>query len=461
MATSNTIPKNENDWTSETSKLKEVSQAFSPGPDADILKSIEARAELHAQGLTETGSEKQMAELDIADFEKMEDPTYQRFAAVQIADNISTHPEYKASFEELLAQHPGLTESISGFNEQNERLIAAKEDRKAAELMPEGGIDAPLVIDPATLEQMARYRARDSAAVREALNLNSLEPNLDRDQQKLAGDGEANRSAWLQKAGEAKASQAAVVNNAPENRLVSDETFTAGQGVEVKPVIPPEIESQYLRTGDKFYHPKTPELVAFEDKGNKLETKSDSENISHNLVQIAQARGWNEIKISGSEKFRQEVWVEASTRGMAVKGYSPSEADKAQVAKRISEIEPNKVEKDAAAFRGREKETSAAKEATAKPDSENQRMADTFAKESSADALKKYPQLAGAVALAAAIDKQAQTAGLTPEQRAIGAAHVHQKITNSIERGDIPPPMKIQVATEVKRDAAEDMEQTR
>lgn len=50
------------------------------------------------------------------------------------------------------------------------------------------------------------------------------------------------------------------------NKLESDKIFTASQA-DVKPLVPPEIEKQYLRVGDKFYHPKNTDLVAFEDKG--------------------------------------------------------------------------------------------------------------------------------------------------------------------------------------------------
>lgn len=108
-----------------------------------------------------------------------------------------------------------------------------------------------------------------------------------------------------------------------------------------------------------------------------------------------------------------------------------------------------------------ETQRQASQEAQKKADSaaEFKRMAAAFANESAADALKKYPQLAGAVAVAAAIDKQMEIAGRTPEERAIGAAHVHQKLTNSIERGEIPPPVTIRTqvlaaSTEKDQDAS-------
>ena len=428
---------------------------------------------------------REMVSEDLISLAQIKGSTERHFAAVAIGDNAKNQSAYQ---DELQSQDPQAEKEISAAYEEKEPRIAAKENRKAAELQGISELTAPaespdliqtvdkaidpaldinkapiatLVISQETLDRLAATRAQDSAVARVTLQLNTVEPNLEKEQHKLAGEGEANRSAWLKKAEEAKVSQANIETPKTENILNSDETFTAGDSVKVKPVIPAEIESQYHQKGDKFYHPKTPELVAFEDKGNKLETKSDSQNISLSLVQIAQARGWNEIKISGSEKFRQEVWLEASVRGMAVKGYTPNEADKAQVNKRISEIKPNQVENVATVFADAKKPTPPEKVQTEIADSKYKRMADAIAKEPTIEALKKYPELAGAVAVAVAIDKQAQAAGMTPEQRAIGAAYVREKLANSIERGDIPPPVIIRVPVEVKREASEDIEVTR
>ena len=108
------------------------------------------------------------------------------------------------------------------------------------------------------------------------------------------------------------------------NTVESDEIFTASQA-DIKPLVPQDIEKRYLRVGGTFYHPKNTDLVAFEDKGNKLETRSNSEQIAESMVRIAEARGWDEIKVSGSDAFRREAWLEAAARGMHVNGYTPSE----------------------------------------------------------------------------------------------------------------------------------------
>ncbi|MDG5824414.1 hypothetical protein MRX58_12935 (plasmid) [Xylella fastidiosa subsp. pauca] len=216
---------------------------------------------------------------------------------------------------------------------------------------------------------------------------NAIEPNIEREQQQLSAEDDAKRStsAWVKKAEPAQ-SVATGKASVPGNNLESDEIFTANQK-DVKLVVPSEIEMQYLHVGEKFYHPKNTSLVAFEDKGNKLETKSNSEAIAQSMVRIAEARGWDEIKVSGSEVFRKEVWLEAASRGMHVKGYSPSEQDKAELAKRAASVKTNKVEQDNKPFRARENEankttaTPEPKVEAEKPDSHYKKLAQVFALE--------------------------------------------------------------------------------
>lgn len=302
-------------------------------------------------------------------------------------------------------------------------------------------------------------------------------------------------------------------------------------------------------------------MLAFEDKGNKLETKSNNENIAESMVRIAEARGWDEIKVSGTETFRKEVWLEAASRGMQVKGYNPSEQDKVELAKRTRDLDSNKVEKDGKPFRARENDelqqankvdasataataanpvakqdvlvahgaakyqhdeknadsyyvttrdetgkekTSwgvdlkrAVKESGAKVGEPvelanmgkqevtvtvpvrdkggkvvgteekevqhnvwNVKKAEAFANDSPEKVIKQHPDLAGAVAVVAAIEKKTETDYLTPAQRAAVMARVRQNVINSIERGDSPA-MKLREHLEVKQEAKQEREYSR
>lgn len=156
-----------------------------------------------------------------------------------------------------------------------------------------------------------------------------------------------------------------------------------------------------------------------------------------------------------NEKSSKEVWLEAASRGMHIKGYSPTEQDKVELANRVSKSETNKIEKGNKPFRAREKEAE-----EAKPDSQNKRLAETFANQPATDAVKAYPELAGAVAAVAAMEKKAEADGLNPQQRAVVSARIHQNVVNSIERGDIPK-VKIKEDIEVKREPKEEREYAR
>ena len=314
------------------------------------------------------------------------------------------------------------TEAAAGARMENE-YKAMWAERKAADL-PE------IALDAAALERLAKTRGRDMSEAREAMGLNSVEPNIERGQQQLPPDQDAARSAWLRKS---EATETA--NIAPKgNKVESDEIFTAQQA-DVRPAVPVDIERQYTRVGDKFYHPKHKDLVAFEDRGNRLETKSDNEQIAESMVRIAESRGWDEIKVSGSETFRREAWLEAAARGMHVKGYTPNEQDKVELAKRTKDTEANRVEPDKAQFRARENQAQVEgqKEAN-KP----HQMAAAFAAKPTAEAVREYPELAGAAAAVSAVEKQAGKDGLSQEARSIVMARVRQNVTNAIERGDIP-----------------------
>lgn len=61
---------------------------------------------------------------------------------------------------------------------------------------------------------------------------------------------------------------------------------------------------------------------------NVLGTSSTDLIAIATLVQTAQLRSWGSIKVSGSEFFRKQVWLEAASRGMYVEGYVHTEEDR-------------------------------------------------------------------------------------------------------------------------------------
>lgn len=339
-----------------------------------------------------------------------------------------------------------------------------------------------MVLDTLALNRVAELRKRDSEKVREAFAMNSIELSLKKDQV-VSGN-------------ESRPEAAPAVN-----KVESDEIFAAGKA-DVKPIVPAEIEKQFLRVGDRFYHPKNKELVAFEDKGNRLETKSNSENIALTLVLIAEARGWDEIKVSGSETFRREVWLDAAARSMQVKGYTPTEQDKVVLGQRLGTSNFNNIEPENKPVHAREaeleKQTKATQQAAEKPSTSDKpgsgavvantperldkaavalntldkkndspkgalmfgEMAKAFTSQTPEEAAKKFPALASAAAALKVVEKKAEADGLNAEQRAIITARARENIAGKIERGNLPK-FSVNEKIEVNRDRVQDRGQER
>jgi hypothetical protein len=98
--------------------------------------------------------------------------------------------------------------------------------------------------------------------------------------------------------------------------------------VEREDAIPASVSRRFLQVDRQFYFPdRSP---AFEDQGRKLVTKTDYQEVVRALVAIAQARHWTHITVTGTETFRRAAWLEAAQRGIEVRGFEPSEMDKAQ-----------------------------------------------------------------------------------------------------------------------------------
>lgn len=185
----------------------------------------------------------------------------------------------------------------------------------------------------------------------EALEVNSIEANLDQ-LQNIDDEVRLNTARlWAKreadKAVEASEQSAKNIDipDGGSNEIDNDDIFgDRSQKTQYRAILPKEIEQSYLRVGNKFHYNAKPELQAFEDKGNKLETTSNSEHVAADLVKIANARGWGDIKVRGTDEFKRQVWLEASIKGIGVTGYKPTDADRALLEKKQKEAPANTIE---------------------------------------------------------------------------------------------------------------------
>lgn len=85
--------------------------------------------------------------------------------------------------------------------------------------------------------------------------------------------------------------------------------------------------------------------VAFTESTFRLATDTNSPSVARSMVDVAEARNWRSLRVSGNEDFRRMVWLEASVRGVKTLGYEPNPGDlevlkRARESRLVNRIEP-------------------------------------------------------------------------------------------------------------------------
>lgn len=104
--------------------------------DESNLSLIEKRGE-RIQNIVDNGVGSDLFSMfasdDLEDFSQIKGVDFQRFAAAQISDNARVSPDYKVALDVAAVKFPGIVGSIAVLDGVNNSMIAAKEDRKAAD----------------------------------------------------------------------------------------------------------------------------------------------------------------------------------------------------------------------------------------------------------------------------------------------------------------------------------------
>jgi putative DNA primase/helicase len=103
----------------------------------------------------------------------------------------------------------------------------------------------------------------------------------------------------------------------------------------VPPPIPDEVLKRFVQIKNAYFFADG--AKAFTDRGDRLTTPSENTEVVRSLVSIAQARGWNEVVVRGSERFRREAWAAARTVGLDVRGYKPTEFEQGRLVRSLAE----------------------------------------------------------------------------------------------------------------------------
>jgi hypothetical protein len=130
--------------------------------------------------------------------------------------------------------------------------------------------------------------------------------------------------------------------------------------------VPQSVRDRFVQEGNRFYFPDG--APAFKDLGRKLTTASENTQLVHSLIEIAQSRGWTEVTVTGTDRFRQETWRQARLAGLSVRGYRPSEEERAQVIRALGRNLPQPTDRDSVSLEGLSVAPAAPAAAPAVPD---------------------------------------------------------------------------------------------
>lgn len=84
--------------------------------------------------------------------------------------------------------------------------------------------------------------------------------------------------------------------------------------------------------------------IAFTESAFRLATDTNNPSVARSMVDVAQARNWQSIRISGNEDFKRLVWLEASLRNVRTVGYEPVPGDQKLLRKESEARKVNQVE---------------------------------------------------------------------------------------------------------------------
>jgi hypothetical protein len=102
--------------------------------------------------------------------------------------------------------------------------------------------------------------------------------------------------------------------------------------------VPDDIKHRFVSAGNVYYFPDG--ARAFVDRGDRLTTRSENTEVIASLAAIAQARQWRDITVSGTRRFKQEMWLAARLAGLEVRGYAPDPREQARLIREIARRTP-------------------------------------------------------------------------------------------------------------------------
>lgn len=119
---------------------------------------------------------------------------------------------------------------------------------------------------------------------------------------------------------------------------------------------PPDgLDARYVFADGRYIDAENGRTTIFQDKGKYLATIRQDIQTVHDMVEVAKAKGWERLKLSGTPEFKRLMYIEAESQGIKTRGYQPTPADLAMVAKRQEERSLNQIQPDLAQEKAKER----------------------------------------------------------------------------------------------------------
>lgn len=162
----------------------------------------------------------------------------------------------------------------------------------------------------------------EGLALEEELNAALVKAGLDRNAVAIAK--------WLKEQKRAAMFELEVV---PIEQLVEDEHRRANLARPDK-----LLGGELVRDRDGAYRPKAGGKAVLEDKGESLSVKGKSEQAYRAMIELAKAKGWTAIELTGNKKQLPDAWLEAKLQNLEVVNYTPTKEDQQRLAERLAKV---------------------------------------------------------------------------------------------------------------------------
>lgn len=97
------------------------------------------------------------------------------------------------------------------------------------------------------------------------------------------------------------------------------------------------LDKMFARDKEGCYRPVAGGSAVLADKGDILSLKNRKPETLAAAFELAAAKGWTSIELTGSKKMMCDAWLEAQVRGIKISNYQPTEKDKERLAERRAE----------------------------------------------------------------------------------------------------------------------------